>query len=634
MAHDVFISYAHENKVMADALCATLERNGLRCWIAPRDVPPGNWGGAIVEAIEASRVFVLVFSSESNKSQQVLREVERAVSVGLTVVPVRLQDVTPSKDIAYFIGSVHWLDAMTPPVERQMEEVAHKLKIMLGAATTPRPRTTAAPQRKFSPAMIAGVAIVLCILAGVLVWKFRQPPKHSEPSVASEPLPAPAPVVNGNSVNALTVKLSGAEAEQGGNAQLQADVKGRAPITFIWQGEDSSGTWSTLKTTAEPILKFNTLGLGDDRHYRVIATNAAGAATSAPARLAVTALEPPVISRPPENVLCKVGQPAEFRAEVRGGGIMTYQWQSQKASPEWKFIAGATETTLSFPKVLLDDGGYYRLVVVNLAGAATSAPGRLMVTAVRGAKFNRHPSSITVSPGDRAVLEASVEGDDVTGPTWEFQPKGDSTWRPVPGVSGFTLTLLSVTPEAEGAYRCTVKSPNGPVSSQSANVTLVAVKPALDIFCQNSAQPNLTFVGDQILSAVTNSIASGGMFRLKNPPQKFTGRPRSAADFLCTLKFKVNTDCKRGMDRTGARAQLYYTPTVTIDVLWQIDRADGERVAGDHIVINRAGDRFTTAQNESARAIAEAKGLYPSREAMDEAKSKLLDQMAAVKVTP
>jgi hypothetical protein len=41
MEFDVFISYSHQDKPTADAACATLEAEGIRCWIAPRDVAPG-----------------------------------------------------------------------------------------------------------------------------------------------------------------------------------------------------------------------------------------------------------------------------------------------------------------------------------------------------------------------------------------------------------------------------------------------------------------------------------------------------------------------------------------------------------------------------------------------------------------
>ena len=42
MAHHVFISYASKNKQLADALCHTLEQHRISCWIAPRDVLPGE----------------------------------------------------------------------------------------------------------------------------------------------------------------------------------------------------------------------------------------------------------------------------------------------------------------------------------------------------------------------------------------------------------------------------------------------------------------------------------------------------------------------------------------------------------------------------------------------------------------
>ena len=67
VAHDVFVSYSHHDKPEADAVCATLEAKGIRCWIAPRDVVPGEeWGAAIVDAIRSSRVMVLVFSKHAN----------------------------------------------------------------------------------------------------------------------------------------------------------------------------------------------------------------------------------------------------------------------------------------------------------------------------------------------------------------------------------------------------------------------------------------------------------------------------------------------------------------------------------------------------------------------------------------
>ena len=57
---DVFISYASPDSAVADAVCAALERDGVTCWVAPRDVIPGEfYGDAIVRAIDAATAVVL-----------------------------------------------------------------------------------------------------------------------------------------------------------------------------------------------------------------------------------------------------------------------------------------------------------------------------------------------------------------------------------------------------------------------------------------------------------------------------------------------------------------------------------------------------------------------------------------------
>jgi TIR domain len=132
MAFDAFISYANRDKAAADAACAVLERAGVRCWIAPRDVRPGEeYGDAIIEAIGQCRVMVLIFSSSANDSRQVHREIERAVSKGVAIIPVRIEEVTPTRSMEYFLGAIHWLDALTPPLENHLERLAEAVKAVL-----------------------------------------------------------------------------------------------------------------------------------------------------------------------------------------------------------------------------------------------------------------------------------------------------------------------------------------------------------------------------------------------------------------------------------------------------------------------------------------------------------------------
>src|SRR5436190_1606566 len=72
MAHDVFVSHSAKDKTVSDALVARLEAEGIRCWVAPRDVVPGaDWGESIIDAIESSRIMVLIFSASANGSPQI-----------------------------------------------------------------------------------------------------------------------------------------------------------------------------------------------------------------------------------------------------------------------------------------------------------------------------------------------------------------------------------------------------------------------------------------------------------------------------------------------------------------------------------------------------------------------------------
>ena len=132
MAHDVFICHSSDDRQIADAVCHALESRGIRCWIAPRDLPLGtDWAEGIVEGIEDCRIMVLVFSSHANASVDVRKEVGFAINEGLDVLPFRVEDVRPSKGLAYHLSSLHWLDATTPPLERHISDLADKVALLV-----------------------------------------------------------------------------------------------------------------------------------------------------------------------------------------------------------------------------------------------------------------------------------------------------------------------------------------------------------------------------------------------------------------------------------------------------------------------------------------------------------------------
>jgi len=134
-ARDVFISYSSRDKQVADTLCATLEANQIRCWIAPRDLVPGSdWSESIIAAIVHCRVMLLVLSAGSNASTHVKREVERAAFHRKIVIPIRTETTRPSPSLEYFISLNHWFDASTPPLAPRFARLAATIRALCNGA--------------------------------------------------------------------------------------------------------------------------------------------------------------------------------------------------------------------------------------------------------------------------------------------------------------------------------------------------------------------------------------------------------------------------------------------------------------------------------------------------------------------
>ncbi|MGL4800307.1 MAG: TIR domain-containing protein [Cellulosilyticaceae bacterium] len=131
---DVFISYSSRNREVAEKICIVLEQEGIKCWIAPRNITAGKeWGEEIIKGIETSKVLLLVFSEASNESTQVLREVERAVSKRLSIVNFRIENIEPTKSMEYFLYTNHWVEAHEGKVDEYIQALSETLKPLLEA---------------------------------------------------------------------------------------------------------------------------------------------------------------------------------------------------------------------------------------------------------------------------------------------------------------------------------------------------------------------------------------------------------------------------------------------------------------------------------------------------------------------
>ena len=201
MPDKVFISHSTKDKEIAETIRQHLESAGVPCWIAPRDIEPGaDWTEGILHGIANARIFVLVFSSHANDSEHVRREVGRAFSLHLPVIPFRIEAIEPRDSLGYFLESVHWLDATKPPLERHLPVLTERVKALLNGERQISPRETA-PARNVKPApkiaaqrerrwlLAIGLIVVAAIIAGWFLAVNNHKTNEANPIPAATTIP-------------------------------------------------------------------------------------------------------------------------------------------------------------------------------------------------------------------------------------------------------------------------------------------------------------------------------------------------------------------------------------------------------------------------------------------------------------
>jgi TolB-like protein len=199
-----FISYASQDVALADALCVALEREGVGCWIAPRDVRPGDfYADAIVHAINACSVLVVVLSRNSVDSAHVLREVERASAKKRPVIAFRIDSAPLPPGLEYFLSASQWIDSGGERAERLFPKLAEAVRSQMGLAAKtdvePRLAKRAPPKRKLSRYLVAAMVVIAVAAACFVVQRLWRPQRVT----AAQRSTVPPQVVNDKSIAVL-----------------------------------------------------------------------------------------------------------------------------------------------------------------------------------------------------------------------------------------------------------------------------------------------------------------------------------------------------------------------------------------------------------------------------------------------
>lgn len=175
----VFISYATTDRAQALSVCDALERRGIACWIATRDVAPGeNYQEAIVRALRASRAMVLVFSAAANDSDEIKKELSLASRFRIPVIAIRIADVEPSDAFAYELSTRQWIDGFAG-WDRAIDLLAGRIAELPGSAPIPPHPIIPGKQHAVSArrrSVIAVAVLALLVAAGGAYWWLRAPP--------------------------------------------------------------------------------------------------------------------------------------------------------------------------------------------------------------------------------------------------------------------------------------------------------------------------------------------------------------------------------------------------------------------------------------------------------------------------
>ena len=148
---EIFISYSSNDLIQAETVRNVLEKNGLSCWMAPRDIPGGsNYTKEIPIAIRNCKVFVLILSDSAQNSHWVLKELDSAVNCGKVILPFMLEDCALNDEFNFLLTGAQRYSAYQKKAEA-METLIGRIRGILDVPTTSsaQPQEAApAPKKK------------------------------------------------------------------------------------------------------------------------------------------------------------------------------------------------------------------------------------------------------------------------------------------------------------------------------------------------------------------------------------------------------------------------------------------------------------------------------------------------------
>lgn len=122
---DVFISYSRKDSEQVLPIVKKLQETGFTIWIDTNGVESGDaFKTVIVQAIKNSYIFLFFSSKDSNESLWTVKEVNTAVYLKKTIIPIKLDNADYADSILFDLVGLDFVDLS---VEEKREAALNKL---------------------------------------------------------------------------------------------------------------------------------------------------------------------------------------------------------------------------------------------------------------------------------------------------------------------------------------------------------------------------------------------------------------------------------------------------------------------------------------------------------------------------
>ena len=129
--HDVFISFAFEDREPAAKIHAHLRASGICPFWCEDITAGGDYPQLLGEAIRNSKSFLLVLSDAADNSASVRKETTIAHNNRIPVIPVRINNILP-KNLEYLVANSLFFDAFPQPLEQHLPGLTSDVKKIVG----------------------------------------------------------------------------------------------------------------------------------------------------------------------------------------------------------------------------------------------------------------------------------------------------------------------------------------------------------------------------------------------------------------------------------------------------------------------------------------------------------------------